>query len=360
MISKSKDNHVVIFDTNILHETADNKCNYTNFSFNKLFQNIVDEIEARDLIESVSIAIPEVTWNELYTQRFQSYNEKNVELNRLLKNYTFPNLEYEIKDVDYSVELNKQITLYKTKLSNYSTKILTIDLPSKSRFESIMNRAFSKIPPFEGKSKKSDKGFKDALIWESIIEYKANNTKNVITLYARDGLFNDVLSDEYFRLFSEKIQILNTEEKVIKFITEIQKKENGQLVVDSKGIKYYEELKEIVDFNFIQGAFFDAEVKKEIGSDVYDLSEISNFKIENIIEATNSFDANSLLFEIRGNVDITLSNVEKGEDLSFEKELLSIEIMYSSVEKDFYLLNINTLNGLYEFDNFRVGGGGYV
>lgn len=40
-----------------------------------------------------------------------------------------------------------------------------------NRFESIVNRAFSKLPPFEGKDKKSDKGFKDAFVWESVLEF---------------------------------------------------------------------------------------------------------------------------------------------------------------------------------------------
>lgn len=56
MSSSSPNNYVIIFDTNILYEKAENGCDFCEFKFNRLFQNIVDEIEERDLVEHITIA----------------------------------------------------------------------------------------------------------------------------------------------------------------------------------------------------------------------------------------------------------------------------------------------------------------
>lgn len=80
---------VLVIDTNVLHEKADNGCNFCEFKFNKLFQNIVDEIEKRDLIENVEIGIPEVVWKELFYQRLTNYNSKKNELKKSRINLYF-------------------------------------------------------------------------------------------------------------------------------------------------------------------------------------------------------------------------------------------------------------------------------
>lgn len=89
---------------------------------------------------------------------------------------------------------------------------------------------FLKSPHFEGIDKKSDKGFKDALIWESILEFKAKCSEYEVILYSRDGLFNDVLAEEYNYLFRDDLILLNKEVDVIKQIAEIQKTANPGFV----------------------------------------------------------------------------------------------------------------------------------
>ena len=54
-----------------------------------------------------------------------------------------------------------KIKEYKSDIQQGMSKVIEIQNASNSRFRSIIDRAFSKRPPFEGKDKKSDKGFKD-------------------------------------------------------------------------------------------------------------------------------------------------------------------------------------------------------
>jgi hypothetical protein len=70
-------------------------------------------------------------------------------------------------------------------------------LPSNIRFDSIVKRAFEKRPPFEGSEGGSDKGFKDALLWESILEYNSIHQELNMILYSSDKLFCDELIHEF-------------------------------------------------------------------------------------------------------------------------------------------------------------------
>ena len=67
----------------------------------------------------------------------------------------------------------------------------------------MIQRAIKKDPPFEAKEKESDKGFKDALIWESLKEYKKKNVKDTIVLYSKDKRIVDIfLQKEYKEIFA--------------------------------------------------------------------------------------------------------------------------------------------------------------
>ena len=63
---------------------------------------------------------------------------------------------------------------------------MELPIPNNKCFTRIVERAFEKKAPFEGKEKNSDKGFKDVLIWESILELVEINPKSEIIFYSQD------------------------------------------------------------------------------------------------------------------------------------------------------------------------------
>lgn len=360
MSFREPNNYVIIFDTNILYEKAENGCDFCGFKFNRLFQNIVDEIEERDLIEHITIAIPDVTWNELYQQRMQAFNRKNQELKKLLDAFKFPNIQYEISVIDYEVYLNEQIDIFKKKLSNYSMNVINIDLPSETRFQSIVMRAFSKVPPFEGIDKKSDKGFKDALIWESVLEFKAKYSESKVILYSRDGLFNDVLAEEFNDLFKDALILLNKEVDVIKQIAEIQKTVNQLRKIEIDEVKYYDEIRLLTTFELIKDVIFETELCKKISSQIYDISDVKNAEIKNVIETTDNNFTECINFEINIQLSLTFSNYEKEEDIDLEDEEIIFYVEYNFYEKNFYITKVYALDNFYDLDKRQLGGGKFV
>lgn len=360
MSSSNPNNYVIIFDTNILYEKAENGCDFCEFKFNRLFQNIVDEIEERDLVEHITIAVPDVAWNELYQQRIQSYNRKNQELEKLLEAFKFPNFQYEMSLLDYEIYLNEQVDLFKKKLDNYSMNVISIDLPSETRFKSIVKRAFSKLPPFEGIDKKSDKGFKDALIWESVLEFKTKCSESKVILYSRDGLFNDVLAEEYNDLFKDYLILLNKEVDVIKQIAEIQKTVNQLRKIDIDEVKYYEEIRLLTSFELIKDVIFETELYKKIGSQIYDVSDVRDSEIKNVIETTDINSKEYINFEINIQLSLTFSNSEKEEDIDLENEEIVFYVEYSFYEKSFYITKVYALENFYDLNKRQLGGGKFV
>lgn len=72
-------------------------------------------------------------------------------------------------DINYAEYIHSIIEEYRGSLSSDINKVIELQVASEVRYQSIVRRAFAKRPPFEGKDKKSDKGFKDALYGKAFL-----------------------------------------------------------------------------------------------------------------------------------------------------------------------------------------------
>lgn len=194
--------YLIIFDTNVLNVQYDKKADFTKFYFNSTFGNVLDKIEALDIYENVNVAIPTVVWEEMKVQNLEAYNSKVEQVKKTVEKFVFPYIELvEEKDKIYEEKLSSNIQEYQKHLSERFVDVIQLDLPTQERYSSIIERAFKKKPPFEGKGGQADKGFKDALLWESVLEYAAKNKDVNIILYTKDKMFNEELEKEYEGLF---------------------------------------------------------------------------------------------------------------------------------------------------------------
>lgn len=167
----------IIFDTNILF-TRDYK-DFSIFEFNSVYDEVQGKIERNDVIDRFELRVPEITVKELFKQQLQSYNS-NIET--IKNSYSKFDKIYEVglqidEKFDYENFLEKKKDQY---IAHRGIKILSIC--KEEKFVRIVERALNKEAPFEGKDKKSDKGFKDALIWESILEFAEENEGKYIFL----------------------------------------------------------------------------------------------------------------------------------------------------------------------------------
>lgn len=171
----------------------------------------VDMIESADLYDYVKLVIPEIVFGELHRQQIESFKNATNDL----QGFAFPTWrpDYEANLEDYKKWLNSE---HQSLISHGKRGMVALETAEVSGccFESIIERALDKRAPFEGKDKHSDKGFKDVLIWETILEYKRGHSEDNIIWLSRDKRLHDAsLQCEYKNEFHEEITICGNKQE---------------------------------------------------------------------------------------------------------------------------------------------------
>jgi hypothetical protein len=338
--------YLIVFDTNVLYVPYKDRADFTQFYFNSTFKNIVDKVEELDLYDNVKVGVPAVVWEEMIKQKCESYYEKIKDIKTKTDKFQFPFHKFvQIEaEEEYKEFLNKQMAFYRENLGKRLVKLIDIELPSSSRFESIVKRAFEKRPPFTGNNGSSDKGFKDALLWESILEFKDANKVTDILLYSDEKLFCSELVDELNSLWIDsniKIFSKSDEDKLVKELEAIAIMNDQYVLIEDT----QDELDHIKTWIYSE-----------------------SFK-ESVLRVQEKFDVVNKFTRI---IDIEVEEIYDIEELDTENEFLKdlkislcMKITYRILDKneitEKYDLTIygNIVDGLeYEIDDIEIENGG--
>lgn len=247
MSSNNEITYYLIFDTNVLFQPYEKRADFTSFNFNTTYQNVIDMINQLDIYTQVVLVIPSVVWHEMERQIIEKHDELIQSYKSTIKKRLFP--EYSIQEnieINYPKYIEAKIVEYKENLSSGINIVKELPIASNSRFDSIVKRAFSKSPPFEGKDKKSDKGFKDALLWESILEFALKHPNSKIIYYSKDNVFGDFLQSEFEENVTNSSLFICKNENEVKNRLEIWAKEINEY--SYQPIEDFDENKEVVDW----------------------------------------------------------------------------------------------------------------
>ncbi len=196
--------YFLLLDTNILFQRYDKSADFTSFSFGEKYKQVIDIINEFDIYDKVTVLISEVSWKELEKQIVDAYLEKTEKIKEEFENFIFPGMELNVvKEVNYQSYVTERIKNYKSEIQDGINHVMDLPIPENECFSNIITRAFEKRPPFEGKEKKSDKGFKDALIWESVLSFFTDHPNGNLLFFCNDKIFNDVLIEEYKTKFPD-------------------------------------------------------------------------------------------------------------------------------------------------------------
>ena len=191
----------VFLDTNILHSKS---TDFTKARFAEKLEELIGEIEVNDLYTYVKLVIPQLVISELRKQQIDDCSNTVKDLRKT--KVTSQVIEF---PKNYEETCDKVFNDTLDGLHNGIVKVDIAPYPPNEALQGLIQRVISKLPPFEGKDKESDKGFKDALIWESLLDYKKRNTKDVLVLYSKDKRITDALLEkEYKGLFGEEIHMI--------------------------------------------------------------------------------------------------------------------------------------------------------
>lgn len=326
--------YLIVFDTNILHISYDKKADFTRFHFNSTFKNVIDKVEELDIYQDVNVAVPELVWEELRQQKIYAYHDKLEKVNKYMGNFRFPFHQWQNSgegDGDYSNYIDQEISQYKEELQGRQVAIKLLSLPSQNRFPSIVKRALEKRPPFEGRDGKADKGFKDALLWESILEYKSEHIDVQILLYTKDQIFNEELAKEYSSLFNEmEIKIFNhNEEALLIYLEEVARKIDKFAYIPKEKSEDQDIKEWLCTKNFIKQIEDHATVFQIVNKYVH----FNSIQVLDIYDINREMDNNQLLEKITISLQAKVifdvqekTKIEDIYDLSIDVELIDSNI----------------------------------
>lgn len=123
-----------------------------------------------------------------------------------IKNYA--SIAYKIKYEKAAESYSKAMQLNYSK--HFKDRIIPFSKDEKT-FVEVIDRANKRIPPFSSAKDASDKGFKDCLLWLSLLEYFKVSKEQEIVFATDDRAFRDnasILTEEFFNATSKKITIV--------------------------------------------------------------------------------------------------------------------------------------------------------
>lgn len=294
--------YFVIFDTNVLYHSYDKRADFSSFNFSGTYENVVGFINQLDIYERVIIVIPTVVWKEMERQIIEAHQIKVKEFREKVSKYCFPEIVVEDKgDIDYPAFISPVIESYRTHLSSDINRVVELPIASEARYQSIVKRAFNKQPPFEGKDKKSDKGFKDALLWESILEFVAQHNSANIIYYSQDNAFGRQLEEEFSTYFPYATLTICSTENDIKQCLEKWAKEID--IYSYTPIESYVEHQGVIDWlhssdfliQVIDRDFGLVEKSRLITENTVNLISFDNIQINNQTEDNTEYSVDAVL-----------------------------------------------------------------
>lgn len=191
----------IVVDSNILFSFEKD---YTKAIFRNRLQDLIDEMESNDIYEEVKILIPHTVFEELHSIQCRDYLTAMDDFSK----YKLPN--FDCCPVSEPIVFFRE--LFDKDLGFLRASSIPIEImptPSDCKLQRLIARALAKKPPFAGREKQSDKGFKDALIWEALLEYKENHISDIMILYSNDVLLCDnSLKIEFNTLFHDIVYLV--------------------------------------------------------------------------------------------------------------------------------------------------------
>lgn len=261
---------LIVFDTNALRSTEAGQVAYSFFAFGKPFQLIEDYIHINYLNEYVHLAIPSWAIEELkdqknrqYLEDLKQYKEVTERLSGLPGFQEIPLLQEGFDCIAHIQEKAEEFLAAK-QLKKLEIK----DEFASSVLKSMMSRVlkedkFKKPFATSGKYYK-DAGFKDNIVWESLMHYEEVDGYDKVIFITKDGDYSNC--DKEFR------------KKWNKHFT-IEKDENSVIVEILKDYELY--IKERTLYDYTHKEYFLDYLNDELKKKSEIVTEAGTGKIEN-------------------------------------------------------------------------------
>lgn len=330
----SNENAAFVFDTNFIIQ---------NHDLETVTQKLMDN--------SFIVYVTQVAIDERIAQVCNSIKEKYDELERSKQKFS------EFASIKVTKEYNETQQYYKDGMkkkyeSLFGENIIPLSI-SQDAFSRVLERAYAKVPPFIKGS--SDKGFKDTLMWMSIIDYFTKNGEFKVIFVTDDNGFRDnidILQKEFNDLTGKMIEIKRNsyykelvdprpqpkqQEDVIHIANLTDLRDKIQEIINEvcwvESEDYWGNLER--DRTFTTSKPFDAHYIEQIFEQLG--SKIESHILENSVSAFTILDIDNRIKN--GSVQIPMTSLE-----NLLKLYIDIKNQYKDYIQPFYLAAISMFN----------------
>lgn len=287
-----------ITDTNILKKN-DRELNKDKSFLNNVdfFIEYIESLEKTSSDKKLVYFMPDIVIEELYYQKLNIFKTRYEALSENYKDIEY-GLNGELPTCNIEDILNEEKEKYKNK-----DEITILELPyTKSIFRELMKDALEKNPPFDKTTEgyKTDAGYKDALIWKTIIYNKAIDECETIYFFSGDKIFKE--NEEYLAKEFKKHHN-NTKIKIIYFKPDgSQRKNSLQYIIEENNLLETEIIKlydldlilnniKCLKYNYDKDVYYyKKEQKNKLEDIVFEKFSNNDFEIESVTETSGKFE----------------------------------------------------------------------
>ena len=332
-------------DTNILKKNNQELYNEEKYLDNiDFFLDYIKISKKANRDKKLLYFMPRTIIEELYYQKKESFEK---EYSSLEERYT--KISYGLRGKLPKNNINKIIKSEKNKYIS-DTELILLDIPyTKSIFKELIDDSLNKRPPFDKsqEGKKTDSGYKDALIWKTILYSKRIDECDIFYFFSGDNVFKSsesVLKEE-FKKHHPKVNIKiffiepngNQRQECLKIIiddnnlieTDIIKLFDMELVLD-----VVQKLK----YNYSETVYYDEEFKLGLLEDIlFDKISAENLNIRAVVPVDNKYEIT---------IYINTDKYKISEDVAFsyfKKVNCKIKLIFEKNNNDFAFREYNIL-----------------
>ncbi len=151
------------------------------FDTNFIIQNKDLVAVVSNLQDNYTVYVTQVSIEERIAQLCREVKNKFDKLSALKKEYA------KLAKISMLKSCSKYVDEYRKEVQANYDKLFSsqiIPYPKTAEFFSeVLNRAYEKQPPFSNADNASDKGFKDSLIWLSMLSFFKENGENTVLFF---------------------------------------------------------------------------------------------------------------------------------------------------------------------------------
>lgn len=265
---------LIVFDTNVLRDMLGKEVVYNSFTFGKSYNELDTFIKESGLEEYVTLSVSTMVIEELKNQKKRAYKQDIANLKEIVKRLEglphIPENSIPIPDEDFDcgVFIEQNATAY-IAANNVNTLVY-----KEEHASSILNNMVQKVvttdkpqSPFAISGPYKDAGFKDGIIWETLMHFDMVLDYDKVIFLSKDGDYKENCLDDFTQKWNRHIKIEKDKNNVIAEL----KKDYGNYI-EEKAIHDFADKEYFRDYLFDQ-----LKVKTEIAING------SNFKIENFV-----------------------------------------------------------------------------